>query len=118
MSSFNYSSLAETAARLINRFGKVSVYIRSVSGETDDPVAGTVTGGTSTDTLVNAVEVNYNEKYQPGAMIEMGDRMLSMDAQPAMSDKIIIDGEIWHIAQVWPKRPGDTLVAAFVQVRK
>lgn len=117
MTSF-YTTLAQVASDLISAKGKSSAYIRSKSGATSDPVAGTITGGTSTDTLVYAVQTKYNEQYQPGAMIQAGDKMFSLTSAPGLDDFLIIDGEQWKVVQVWPVQPGDTLVCAFAQVRK
>lgn len=115
--SFDYSGLAATASELIEKFGKASVYIRSTAVSSSDPVAGTVTAGTPVNLPVNAVEIDYNEKYQPGATIQATDRMYAIDAQPGLDDMLIIDDEQWEIVQVWPKKPGDTFIAAFAQVR-
>lgn len=117
MSAF-YTNLAQVASDLISAKGKSSTYIRSKAGATTDPVAGTITGGTSTDALVNAIQTKYNEQYQPGAMIQAGDKMFSLTSAPGLDDFLIIDGEQWKVVQVWPVQPGDTFLAAFVQVRK
>lgn len=117
MSTF-YSNLAETVSSLLSAKGKTSAYIRSKTGSTTDPVAGTITGGTSTDTLVYAIPTKHNEQYQPGAMIQAGDQMFSLSSAPGLDDYLVIDGEQWKVVQVWPVKPRNTLVCAFVQVRK
>ncbi len=114
---FDYSGLAATASDLLEQFGKASVSIRATPVTSTDPAAGTVALGSPVDTAVNAVEVAYNERYQPGATIKESDRMYALDAAPDIADQLIIDSEEWEIVQVWPKKPGDTLVAAFAQVR-
>lgn len=116
--AFDYSGLATTASELIEKFGKAQVYIRSTPVASSDPAAGTVTPGTPVDTPVNAVEVGYNETYQPGATIEATDRMFALDTLPSIKDELLIGTEYWEIVQVWPKQPGDTFIAAFVQIRR
>jgi hypothetical protein len=115
--AIDYVGLAATATRLLTENGKAAVYIRATPITSSDPVAGTVTQGTAVDTSVAAVEIQYNEAYQPGALIQSGDRMYALDAAPGLEDMLIIDTAEWEIVQVWPKKPGDLLVAAFAQVR-
>ncbi|GAG15236.1 unnamed protein product, partial [marine sediment metagenome] len=95
--AFDYSGIEATASRLIGHFGKASVYIRATPTSSSDPVAGTVTQGTPVDTLVNGVQTSYNEAYQPGALIQTGDRMFAVDAAPNPEDQLIINGEVWEI---------------------
>lgn len=114
----DYAALATTASGLLGDNGKASVYIRSKPVSYSDPVAGTVQHEAHTDTLVSAVEVNYNEAYQPGALIKASDRMYVLDTLPDVDDYLIIDDEHWEIVQVWIKKPGDTFIAAFAQVRQ
>ena len=115
--AFNYAPLAATASNLLSEFGKASAFIRATPVTSSDPAAGTVTQGTPVNTAVNAVEVDYNEQYQPGATIQATDKMYALDAQPGIEDMLVIDSELWEIVQVWPKKPGDTFVACFAQVR-
>jgi hypothetical protein len=115
--AIDYVRMAATATRLLTENGKASVFIRATPTASSDPVAGTVTPGTAVDTSVAAVEIKYNEAYQPGALIQAGDRMYALDAAPGLEDALLIDAALWEIVQVWPKKPGDTLVAAFAQVR-
>lgn len=115
--AIDYVSLAATATTLLTDNGKASVYIRSIPVTATNPIAGTVTTGTAVNTLVAAVEIDYNERYQPGAALQSSDRMYALNAAPSIKDMLIIDSEQWEIVQVWPKKPGDTLVACFAQVR-
>jgi len=115
--TFNYAPLAATATRLLGEFGKASVSIRTIGVTSSDPAAGTVTTAAPVDTSVGAVEVDFNEQFQPGATINTGDRMYVLDALPGIEDMLIIDSEQWEIVQMWVKKPGDTFIAVFVQVR-
>ena len=116
--AFDYTGLAATAADLISQFGKASVYIRSTPVTSTSPAAGTVTLGTPVNTAVAAVEVGYNDQYQPGATIQATDRMFALSKLPTIKDELLIGSEYWEIVQVWPKQPGDTFLAAFVQIRR
>ena len=115
--TFDYAPLAATASRLLGEFGKASLFIRVTPVTSTDSTAGTVTLGTPVNTSVNGAEVKHNQIYQPGATIEQGDRMFALAAAPNIEDQLVIDSELWEIVRVWPKKPGDTLVAAFAQVR-
>lgn len=115
--ALDYTSMAAMVTRLLNENGKASVLIRATPVTSTDPAAGTVTQGAPVNTAVNAVETKYNEKWQPGATMKASDRMYALDAAPELEDMLIIDSEQWEIVQVWPIKPGDTLLAAFAQVR-
>ena len=115
--AIDYVAMAATATRLLDENGKASVSIRVTPVTSSDPAAGTVTLGTPVNTSVNAVEVAYNERFQPGATIEASDRMYVLDDVPNIEDSLIIDSTVWEIVQVWPIKPGDTSIAARVQVR-
>ena len=39
------------------------------------------------------------------------------DAIPNIEDTLLINSEHWEIVQIWPIKPGDTSIAARVQVR-
>ena len=112
-----YDDMADLVTEMLGEFGKASVSIRTTATSSSDPAAGTVTQATPVDTAVAAIEVDFDERYQPGALIQASDRMYALDAAPNPEDMLIIDSAQWEIVQVWPKKPGDTFVAAFAQVR-
>ena len=115
--AIDYDSLAQTASTLIGDNGRASVYIRSTTAGTSNPVAGTVTAGTVTDTACNGIVVKYDEKYMPGATVEIGDMFLVPDARARLQDQLLIGGAVYQIVNVWPIVPGDTFLACRVQVR-
>ena len=115
---FDYSGLVAVADALIAKFGKGSVFIRNTPVTSTDPAAGTVTTGTPVDTPVNGVEVAYNEIYQPGATLEKTDKIYALSSLPNIEDELVIDSEYWEIVRIWPKKPGDTFIVCFAQVRR
>jgi len=115
--SFDYSGIVATASSLVNKFGKTTAYIRVNGVSSADGVAGTVTHSAAVDTACNAVSVDYNEFYAPGALIEDGDQFFVLDALANIEDSLAINSTVYNIVQVWPISPAGTFIACRVQVR-
>jgi hypothetical protein len=96
--------------------GKTTAYIRTTS-ISSDPVAGTTTQGVPVDTEINAVQVDHNEKYTPGALIEDGDLFWVLDGLANIEDELYVNSMLYNVVQVWPIVPGDTFVACRAQTR-
>lgn len=115
--AFDYSGIVGTASDLINKFGKTTANLRTKGAATTDPVAGTVSYAASTDTPINAVQIEHNERLVPGAVIEDDDLFWVLDTLPGLEDDIEINGTVHNIVQMWPVTPGGTFVACRIQTR-
>jgi hypothetical protein len=98
-------------------FGKTTAFIRVTGISSVDGPAGTVVQGAPTDTAINAVQVDQNEKYTPGALIEDGDLFWVLDARANIEDELFVNSVLYNVVQVWPIVPGDTFIAVRVQTR-
>lgn len=113
-----YSDMAATATRLIGQFGKAAgALLRSRPVAYSDPVAGTVAFESSDDVACNAVRVGFDERYTPGALVEIGDQFWVLDELANPEDHLVIDGVAKKIVQVWPITPADEFIACRVQIR-
>lgn len=113
----DYAALAATATRLADENGKGTAWIRSTPVTSTDPAAGTVTLGTPVDVPCNAIQIKHDERYTPGALIETGDLFWFVDAWPGVDDILKAGDDLYNIIEVWPVKPGDTLIGARVQTR-
>jgi hypothetical protein len=118
--AFDYSPLAAVAVSLIADFGQDAT-VRRVSGGTYDPVTGTSTGDTTTDTSVRAVVVGIAKDYaeQLGGNVQAGDRMaLIATNEPLVSDSLILGSETWAILDVQIVNPGGVALLYKAHVRR
>jgi hypothetical protein len=85
--------LSDVATELLTELASATnVKIKRTTGATFDPVAGTQTGGATTETNLVAAVTNVDKKLFDGERIKYGDKMVILDNQfePLMSDKIVI----------------------------
>ena len=115
--AFDYSPILATKSALLDKFGKTTAIVRVKGAKTSDPVTGTVSYAASTDTPTNAVEVEHNEKFTPGALIEDGDIFYVVDDEVNPEDELVINDLFLNVVQVWPIKPGGTSIAWRVQTR-
>ena len=115
--TFDYSGIIGTASNLLDKFGKTTAIIRIKGAATSDPAAGTISYAASTDTAINAVEVEHNEFFTPGALIEDGDLFWVLDGEANIEDELVINDSVHNVIQVWPVTPGGTFIAVRVQTR-
>ncbi len=115
--AFDYGPIAATASRLLKEFGKATAFVRVTGVSSSDPAAGTVTPAAAVDTAMEAVQVAHNEKHTPGALIEDGDLFWVVDGVVTVKDELVASGVLYNIVQVWPIKPGDTLIVTRVQTR-
>ena len=115
--AIDYTSLAQTASLLLGENGKASVYLKQTEVLYSDPVSGEVIMDLPSEAATNAVLIQHDEKYTPGAMVEEGDKFLVIDQPARLEDQLVIDDVEYRIVNVWPIEPGDTYVATRVQIR-
>lgn len=121
MAFFDYAKTAETARKLLNKFGHgTRVKIEREVGGGQDPVTGIVTPGTKETHFVSGVLVNYDLKEIDGTRIQANDRKLIIDGtvEPLMTDIIMIGDEyLGVIINIAPTKPADKAVIYELQVR-
>lgn len=114
---FDYAPIAATASNLLEQFGKATAFVRVTPVASSDPAAGTVTPGSAVNTALEAVQVAHNEKHTPGALIKDGDLFWVVDGVVNIEDELLGSGILYNVVQVWPVKPGDTLIVTRVQTR-
>ena len=114
---FDYSGIVATASNLIDNFGKTTAIIRVRGAATSDPVTGEISYAASTDTSINAVQVDHNEFFTPGALIEDGDIFWVLDGRANIEDELIINDAVHNIIQTWPVTPNGIFITLRAQTR-
>lgn len=124
MSAF-YDRQAATAQRLLAQFGQ-PVTVARLSGGTEDPLTGDMTGQTAESYTPNGVLLNYSVKEAgdsraAGNEIRTSDRKLLLapfDVDPVVTDSVTVDGSDWTIINIKPLRPAGQTLLHEIQVRK
>lgn len=118
MTSFDYTSLAATATRLLNRFGRALQVKRTTPG-TYDPVTGTESGATTALYTTIGAFMKITTDYAATHEVQQGDRLLMIDASvaPTLTDKIEMDTAELAIVNVDEINPAGTPLAYRLQVR-
>jgi len=116
--TFDYDAAATDALALLTDFG-TAITLQRTTGEVEDPVAGTVTGGAAANVTTTGVVLNYKRGLIDGDRIQQGDRqlILSNEQVPTLTDKPLVDGESMTIVDIEEIKPAGTVVAYKVQVR-
>lgn len=114
-----YASLAATASRLLEKYGKAITFKRETAGSYD-PVTGATVAGTITTHTPNGIFQTIRSDLIDGTRIQSGDKMFVIDSsfEPVLSDKVVISGADWSIQEVTPSQPADTTLVYFVLIRK
>ena len=109
------------AQRLIAKYGKQVVFTKTTPG-TFDPVSGTTTGATSTDTTIKvAPPSSFDIKEVNGTSIQTGDVKVSvaaLDYVPDISQTVTFDSNTYNIISVSPVYSGDAVAKYDCQLRK
>lgn len=107
--TFDYARAAQTAQRLITRFGQTAT-LRQVSKGGDDWAPSL----TETDTSVTVVDLNREVRDATGTLTGQTKRTLyvstSAGVTPAKGDKVVIGGTEHEIEAVRTLSPGGTTV--------
>ena len=109
-----YLERAIRAKALLTRRGK-TITLNRTTGETIDPVTGTVTGGVSDNQTTVGVIKPYKKELIDGKLIQTGDKeaVIAYDVQPLHTDKI----ENMEIVNITEVKPADQVIIYRVQVR-
>lgn len=118
MSGFNYSGLASTATRLIDKFGG-DVTLRIKTDGTYDPIIGANTD-VFTDTVVKGAKLDFDNREIDGTLIKLGDVKVIIDGlfDVGIFSLILIGSDQYSIVRQIPLNPGDTRLITTVQCRR
>lgn len=116
MPKFDYQNTKETAYRLINRFGQELDFTRE-TGESYDPVSGTVTSTTETYSA-DAVWLNYRNEEIDDTIVLQGDARVLVAASVEVDDRVTFEGQEWRVVTARPLNPAGVEIYTEAQVRK
>jgi len=114
-----YDGMAETAARLIEKFG-ADVVFQSTSAGTFDPVIGETVGAITSENTPKGIQKRYKSSQIDETRIKTGDKLFVIDNsyKPDMSDTVKVGTQYWNIVDLEEVTPAGVPLVYFVQVRK
>lgn len=122
MSAF-YDRTAETALRLITRFGQ-PVTIRDIKPGEYDPETGSAGPETVTEQTAQGILLDFTGlEFQNNSLIKQGDKKLKVAARglewvPDLLSKVVIQGRTWSIVPPLKEiNPAGTPILYELQVR-
>lgn len=111
----------ELAHDMIAEFGKIVTFTKTTPG-TYDPVSGTTTGSTTTNTSIKVTPPSaFDIKEVNGTSIQTGDVKVStaaVDHVPDINQSVTFDGNTYNIISVSPVYSGDLVAKYDCQLRK
>jgi len=119
--AFDYATLRdETVERLIAVFGKAGKVSVNVPA-TGAPYESQIDGEALHD--VTLVQTQFRKTDNRGTLVEMGDVLYLVSTQgviidPALANRIIVDGVTYQIVRVDPLKPGPVVMLWFLHARK
>lgn len=116
MAKFDYNRSKQTADRLIKKFGQQLDFTRE-TGESYDPVTGTVTSTTETYTY-DAVWLNFRNDEIDDTIVLRSDAKVLVSGSLEVDDRVTLDGEEWRVVTARPLNPAGIEVYTEAQVRK
>lgn len=96
----------------------VACTVRTTPISSSDLVAGTITEGADSDTSANCVLTAINDRNAPNAVIEVGDKLATVDTEVSPQAVIIIDSVEWTVIDVFDVQPGATFMISKAQIRR
>lgn len=116
--SFDYAKPANTALKLLERFGRTIQHVSVIEG-VYDPATTTSTDTTITTDVIGADFAVKDNNYK-SELVQAGDRycLIGRGVDIDVSDKIIIDGVTWNIYRVEKLAPAGIVVLLKVYIRK
>lgn len=117
MSGFNYPATAETAARLLTRFGAAATLVRTTTGAYD-PATGQASV-TIANLATTAAVFAYDQKYIDGTLILQGDQLAycAPGVEPKQGDSFVWAGVTHTVIAVKPTSPAGVPVLFEAQLR-
>jgi len=123
--AFDYSSLAATATRLIEKFGRSVTLTKK--GSTSTTAGKPWQGGTavdSTSTSIKAVadqtaSATLADAFREDTRVKSSDTLIIIDGavEPEEGDKLVDGTQTYEIVSTRSLKPGDTALAYFVAMR-
>jgi len=119
MSAAFYDRMAQTAGRLIDRFG-MSITVTRTTGGSVNPITGAVTPGQITTFTPKGVFQRVPEDLVDGSRILASDRLLLLDDTVAvqMTDRISVGAQQWPIEEITVVQPATVPLVYVVRVRQ
>lgn len=112
-----YDRLNNTATSLITKYGRPLVFTKVTLGAFD-PATGT-SPETSTTYTANIVKDQFNTFERSDSSIQVDDlKLIGEVATYAIDDTVSIESQDYRLVRVDPIKPGPTVVAYELQVRK
>jgi hypothetical protein len=116
MSTFDYASLRVDVLEILEEFGNSITLTRAEDGATYDPVAGTFSGGGTTNLNGVGVLVGYSNKEIDGTEIRATDRKLLFQGDALLIGDLYNGWRVHAINNIDPDESGTILTIA--QMRK
>lgn len=115
--AFDYARIKTKTQKLIKKFGQSYTFTRTTVGAFN-PSTGNTSNTTSTYDK-QACIFDYSDRDRVDGVILQGDKRLLCEGYDyAVGDSVVIDGDTYTVLNVSHIAPGDTKVAANLQVRK
>lgn len=117
MSSALYTRLRDTAARLIDSYGKPATVTRNtVTGPAHDQSL------TPVEYTITLVETGYELTERDSTLVQTGDKLgvisVGGETEPRKGDKITIDSVVYSFVELQPLNPGGVVVMYSFQARQ
>ena len=111
--AYDYSKIANTAKRLINKFGRTIIKKTATSGGTEwNPTQ------TEVDTNIIGVFTNFSKMEIDGTLIQINDKKILTYDEVVLTDIIVDNGIEYTVMNVDVIQPADLKLIYKVQVRK
>lgn len=112
-----YSRLLSTSTNLIERYGVEYTFTKVTAGAFN-PATGTVSSTSSTYTAY-CVRDSYSAYERQDGSVQIDDiKLIAEVAAFAVDDTVSIDSSVYRVVRVSPIKPGATVLAYELQVRK
>ena len=110
--SYDYTSLANTAIGLIDKFGRdTTLRTNVITGTEFDPTI------TPNDTTISAVFLNFKSDEVDGTLIRSSDKKLLTYTAMDLKNEIVDGGTKYEVVRVDEVKPGVTPMIYKVQIR-
>lgn len=116
--AIDYGRMRATATRLLTENGKDFMLTRYSGGTTS--ADGSDAQGAPSDHVITGVTVPWSDSQLNSSTVQADDIQLKIEATkflPAKGDKVDIDGRLLSVVGIDIKKPADTSLAYFLQLR-
>lgn len=119
-----FDSAIALAKKLIKKNGQAVTLRGFTAGAAPDPAKPWKPGGNvAADQTIEAVFLDYEQRYIDGQTIRMGDQRVFMPAEgltapPEVDGQVLRSAEVWKIVAVKPLNPNGQAIMYELQVRQ